>query len=103
MPGVNFALVREQISMADVLRLLRFEPISVRGDQHRGPCPVHESSDPQSRSFSVNIRLGRYNCFGCGSSGNALELWATVRRLTLHAASIELCELLGIDAPWITR
>lgn len=68
MPGVNFARVREQVSMADV-------PSSVRGDQLRGPCPVPESRRVQSRSFSVNVRLPWYPCFRCGSRGNALDLW----------------------------
>ncbi|MGH2604324.1 MAG: CHC2 zinc finger domain-containing protein [Dehalococcoidia bacterium] len=103
MPGVNFAVVREQISMADVLRLLRFAPARMRGDQLRGPCPVHESRGRHSRSFSVNVRRGRYHCFRCGSRGNALELWAAARKLTLPAAAIELCELLGMDVPWIQR
>jgi DNA primase len=103
MPGVNFAAVREQVSMADVLRLLKFVPTSVRGDQLRGRCPVHESPRPRSPSFSVNVRLGRYHCFGCGSRGNALELWAAARSIPLHAAAIELCDALAIEVPWITR
>ena len=78
MPGVNFRLIREQITMRDVLRLLQFEARVVRGDQWRGPCPVH-GSNPRSRSLSVNVRLGRYHCFVCGSHGNALELWSAVR------------------------
>jgi DNA primase len=103
MPGVNFAVVRERVAIADVLRLLHFAPVSVRGDQLRGPCPVHGSRGPHSRSFSVNVRLGRYRCFRCGSHGNALELWAAVRQTTLPTAAIELCELLGIDVPWIKQ
>lgn len=79
MPGVNSEVVRTRISMTAVLRLLDFQPCSRRGDQLRGPCPVHGSSNPRSRWFSVNLRLGRYHCFGCGSRGNALELWSAVR------------------------
>jgi len=107
MPGVNFVVLRQQLAMADVLRLLRFVPSSrVRGEQLRGPCPMHESRDrrgPRSRSFSVNLRLGRYQCFRCGSRGNALELWAAARGVSLYAAAIELCESFGIDVPWIKR
>jgi DNA primase len=73
MPGVDFQVLRERIAMREVLRLLQFEPIARRGDQWRGPCPVHGSRSPQSRSFSVNVRLGRYHCFDCGSRGHALE------------------------------
>jgi DNA primase len=106
MPGVNFAVLREQLAMADVLRLLRFVPSRVRGEQLRGACPVHEPRElrgPRSRSFSVNLRLGRYQCFRCGSRGNALELWAAARGVSLYAAAIELCESLEIDVPWIKR
>ena len=103
MPGVNFQLLREQIAMRDVLGLLQFEPRVQRGDQWRGPCPVHGSRNPQSRSFSVNVRLGRYQCFVCGSSGNILEFWSAVRGVKLYAAAVELCQLLGIEVPWVKR
>jgi DNA primase len=89
MPGVDFNLVRQRISMADVLRLLRYDPTSVVGEALRGPCPVHGSPDlpttvaRRSRSFSVNLRLGRYQCFRCGSRGNAVELWAALQRIDL--------------------
>ena len=71
MPGVDFRWLRERIGMQDVLRLLQFEATVRRGDQWRGPCPVHGSRNPQSRSFSVNAHLGRYQCFHCGSRGHA--------------------------------
>jgi hypothetical protein len=60
MPGVDFRLLRERIAVREVLELLQFEPIVRRGDQWRGPCPVHGSRNPRSRSFSLNVRMGRY-------------------------------------------
>jgi hypothetical protein len=36
MPGVDFELLRERISMADVLRLLDFQPCNRRGDSYAG-------------------------------------------------------------------
>jgi DNA primase len=89
MPGVNFQLVRERITMQAVLRQLPFEATVQRGDQ----C----------HSFSVNVRLGRYHCFVCGSHGHALELWSAVRGVNLHAAAVELCQLLGVEVPWVRR
>ena len=103
MPGVDLQLLRERITMREVLRLLRFEATVRRGDQWRGPCPVHGSGNPRSRSFSVNVRLGRYRCFGCGSRGHALELWSAVRGLSVYAAAVELCQLLEVEIPWVTR
>ena len=103
MPGVDFRVLRERIAMRGVLRLLRFEAAVQRGDQWRGPCPVLGPRNRRSRSFSVNVRRGRYQCFVCGSRGHALELWAAVRAVSLHAAALELCPLLGIEVPWVTR
>lgn len=103
MPGVDFRLLRERIAMREVLELLQFEPIVQCGDQWRGPCPVHGSRNPRSRAFSVNVRLGRYHCFACRSRGHALELWSAVHGLSLYAAAVELCELLGLATPWMTR
>jgi DNA primase len=103
MLGIDFDVLRQRISMVDVLRLLKFRPCSRRGDQLRGPCPIHGSPNPRSRSFSVNVRLGRYHCFGCGSQGNALELWSAARRISVWASAVELCDLLGLDVPWIHR
>jgi len=103
MPGVDFNVVRQRISMADVLRLLQLEPTSVLGDAWRGPCPIHGSTSRRSRSFSANVRRGRYQCFRCGSRGNALELWAAVHGIGVYDAAIELCEALRIEVPWIKR
>jgi len=103
MPGVDFDVLRQRISMEDVLRLLKFEASSRRGDQLRGACPVHGSSTCRSRSFSVNVRLGRYHCFGCGSRGNALELWSAASGLSVYEAAVELSQLLGQELPWIHR
>ena len=93
MPGIDFGLLRERITMRDVLRRLQFEATVRRGEQWRGPCPVHASRNPRSRSFSVNVRLGRYQCFDCGTRGQALELWSAVHRISVHAAAMELCPL----------
>ena len=103
MPGVDFQLLRQRITMQDVLQLLQFEATFRRGDQWRGPCPVHNSGSPRSRSFSVNVRLGRYRCFRCGSHGNTLELWAAVHHLSVYAAAVDLCQRLGLEIPWVTR
>jgi DNA primase len=103
MPGVDFDQVRQRVSMAEVLRLLGFEPSSRRGGQLRGPCPVHGSTSAGSRSFSVSLELGRYQCFRCGSRGHALELWAAARGIGLYAATLELCERMGIKVPWKRR
>ena len=103
MPGVDFNELRNQITMEQVLNQLGFEPASRSGDQLRGPCPVHGSSSAASRSFSVNLRTGRYFCHKCQSQGNQLELWASARRFSIYEAAVDLCRALGHEVPWINR
>jgi hypothetical protein len=101
MPGIDFARLRAEITMEQVLDRLGFEPVARLGEQLHGPCPVHGSSSPRSRTFSVNLRTGRYYCHKCHSHGNPLELWAAVYNLPIYEAALDLCRTLGHPVPWM--
>jgi DNA primase len=101
MPGIRFAEVRATVTMAEVLDLVGFVRCETFGDQVRGPCPVHRSASPSGRSFSANLRLHIYRCFKCGSSGNHLDLYASVNGLCLFEAAVALCERLHREVPWV--
>lgn len=103
MPGVDFDLLRVEIRMEEVLNELGFEPTSKSKDQWRGACPVHGSTSRNSRSFSVNVEIGRYYCHKCQSNGNQIELWAAVKKLSVYEAALDLCRSLGREVPWIKR
>ena len=103
MPGVDFNLLRNEITMEQVLGQLGFEPTSRGGQQMHGPCPIHGSTSSRSKTFSVNLELGRYYCHKCHSKGNQLKLWAAVQNLSIYDAAIDLCRTLGRDVPEITR
>jgi DNA primase len=102
-PGVDFNRLRAEITMEHVLDLLAFEPTASSGPQWYGRCPLHEATSKRSRSFSVNLTLGRYYCHRCHSHGNPLELWAAATKQPLHRAAIDLCQRLGREVPWILR
>jgi DNA primase len=101
MPGVRFQEVRSLISMAQVLDLLGFVVQETSTNEVRGPCPVHGSTSPTSRSFSANLTKNVYRCFRCGSAGNHLDLYAAATHQSLYAAAIELCGRIGCEVPWI--
>ena len=103
LPGVDFQIVRSRVSMAQVVELIGFVANKSSGDQLRGPCPIHGSSSPRSRSFSVNVQRHTYQCFKCGSLGNQLDLWAAVTKTDLHTAAIDLCDKAHVDIPWIRK
>jgi DNA primase len=103
MPSLDYRAARAAIRIRQVLDLLEFVPVSRRGDELRGPCPVHGSHSHVSRSLAVNLAKNAFHCFACGVGGNQLDLWAAVRRLPLHAATEELCQRLGIAVPRLAR
>ena len=84
MPGIDFAEVRSRIRLAQVLELAAFVAVSQTGEQLRGPCPVHGSSSPRSRSFSANLGRNTFRCFRCGAAGNQLDLWVAISKLPLR-------------------
>jgi DNA primase len=101
MPGVDFREVRRRAPMSRVLELISFAPSAQWGEQRRGPCPLHGSHSPRSRSFSVHLGKGVFRCFVCGAQGNALDLWAAWSNQGLHQAALALCERLHVDVPWL--
>ena len=103
MPGIDYREARQRVRLAEVLELLDFEPASRHGEEVRGPCPVHRSRTAGSRSFAAHLGKGVWKCFGCGSGGNVLDLWAAVTRQLLHAAVIDLYGRLRREVPWLRR
>jgi DNA primase len=103
MAGIDFRMLRSEVSIAAVLDLLGFVPSQRHGPQVRGPCPVHGRYRQRSRSFSAHLEKDAYRCFHCGSSGNQLDLWAAATRQPLYQAAIDLCEKLHRPVPRLNR
>ena len=101
MPAIDFRAARAQLGLAEVLGLVGFTPSVRRGEQWRGPCPVHRSRTPASRSFAAHLGKGVWHCFKCGAGGNVLDLWAALTRQPLHGAVIDLYRRLGREVPWL--
>ncbi len=104
MPRVDFNRVRTEFTMKQDLSLLGLQPSNRSGTNWYGTCPLQEPTRRGlRRSFSVNVAFGRYDCHGCHSHGDQLELWEAAAKLSLHQATIDPCHRLGRDIPWIER
>jgi DNA primase len=101
MPAIDYRRARAQFRLAEVLALIDYQPRWRHGPQWRGPCPLHGSCSARSRVFAVHLGKNLFHCFRCGAGGNALDLWAALRRLPLHAAVLDLCQRLHQPVPWL--
>lgn len=101
MPGIDYAELRVLITMEEVLEQIDFHPRSRVGSRVRGRCPFGCGDSP--RDFVANLAVRRYRCFGCGRSGNQLELWARTQAQPFHQAALDLCQRLNIAPPRVHR
>lgn len=99
MTPLDYPAIRQQISMRQVLDLLTYEPTRRRGHQWRGRCLLtpHLGHSAAARCFCVHLERKLFHCFACRRGGNHLDLWAAVQRLPLRAATLDLCQRLGIE------
>jgi transposase len=98
-PQVDFAFLRQQVSMERVLEHLGLlGHLRGGGPQRRGPCPIHSHPGDRDRTFSVHLGKGAFQCFqaDCGVKGNVLDLWAAIHRLPLYEAALHLAATFGL-------
>ena len=96
--SVDYPYLRQQLSIAAVLQLLNYpQSLITGGTQVRGSCPLHADQRRQP-TFSVNLEKGIFQCFArhCAAHGNALDLWAKAKGLTLHQAALDLADKLHL-------
>ena len=94
-PKVDFAFLRQQVTMEQVLRRLGlFDSLRGRGLQRRGCCPIHSQPDDSQRTFSAHLGKNIFQCFhaDCRAQGNVLDLWAAVHHLAPYEAALHLAE-----------
>ncbi|BBO80851.1 hypothetical protein DSCO28_54650 [Desulfosarcina ovata subsp. sediminis] len=75
---LNFAHLKRCVSILTVLEAKGVTtPLTKRGDQLFGPCPLHGGDNPNA--FVISLSKNLWRCFtGCDAGGDVVEL---VRRL----------------------
>lgn len=102
---IDFARVKQQISITEVLEILASWKPTIRrkgGDELRGPCPIHGSKSIRARTFSVSVSKNAWRCFKCEEGGNVIDLAAlllSIPRTETVRTVVELCRRLGKDVP----
>ena len=98
--GVDISRVRRLVSIEQVLiHLGLLQQLRGPSRQRRGPCPLHDQSNPRQRTFSVNLDRNVFQCFapGCQAAGNTLDLWAAVHRCTVAQAAQQMASAFALD------
>ena len=55
--------------------------------------------DGEGRTFRVNLEANVFQCFDkrCGHKGDVIDLWASVHRLSLREAALDLVRTFGLE------
>ena len=102
---LDFASLKSQLPMARVLDHLGLTPrLKGTGPQRRCTCPIHRG-DGRGRTFSVNLEANVYQCFAaeCASQGDVIDLWASVNRMSLRDAALDLVRIFGLEPSPVAR
>jgi len=97
--AVDFAHLKRQLPMARVLGQLGLTPkLKGAGPQRRCACPIHRG-DQRGRTFSVHLDHNVFHCHDprCGKQGDVLDLWASVKGMSLRAAALDLVETFNLE------
>src|SRR5581483_1807 len=70
------------------------------GRRYVGLCPFHQEKTP---SFNVNPEMGRYHCFGCNVSGDAITFVREMEHLDFVEAVERLASRAGIQLRYDDR
>jgi hypothetical protein len=96
---VDYAFVREQITMHEILSHLNLlSGLRGSGRQRRGRCPIHGDLTSTGETFSVHLGKNAFQCFhaDCSAQGNVLDFWAALHHLSLHEAAVDLAKTFGL-------
>ena len=85
---LNFATIKQAVSMEAVLRHYQMKDLKGRGGQLRGRCPIHQGEGREA--FHVEIKRKIFHCFSCGAGGDVLDLVSLLDKCTLPEAACRL-------------
>ena len=84
----DFPLIRRSVKIDEVAKWLGIE---VRGGKAK--CPFHNDQTP-----SLSFKDGRFKCFGCDASGDAIDLVAKLRYISTAEAANLICETFHLNS-----
>ena len=91
---ISFQKIRRQVPILHLARRMRLN-LTPCASQWRGPCPICKHAS--QRCFVITPSKNLYYCFGhCKEGGDALQLVARIKQLSLPDAASLLAYWYGI-------
>ena len=88
----NFQEIQSKINIVDVIQ--KYVSLQKKGSSWVGICPFHDDTNP---SLFVSEKLQLFNCFVCGTKGNAFNFVKKIKNISYQEAMKEVCSDLGIE------
>lgn len=85
---IDFQRIRQS---TDIVAIAKWLGLEVHGEKAR--CPFH-----QDRTPSLSFKDGRFKCFGCDASGDAVDLVARMKDISTLEAITQIAEVFHLDA-----
>lgn len=84
--------ILDRIDMPDLLEKIGFDDVNPSKSTYLGYCIFHD--DSATKSFYANHETKTFTCYGaCSKRGNAIQLYAWWKNLSVEAAKVELSDL----------
>ncbi|MGG0848818.1 CHC2 zinc finger domain-containing protein [Peribacillus simplex] len=100
-PSLNY-IITEIKSKIDILTVVEESNLHLRkrGRNYMGLCPFHSE---KTASFSVNPQKNIFKCFGCGVSGDQINLYAQLHGMDNGQAVYQLLQRIGLRGDKLTK
>lgn len=103
LPPLDFARLRQMVTITQVLEHLDWQPRNRKGDQWRGPCLFHEGADPQGRDLAIDTHKSLYHCHKCHKEGNVIDFWVTWSGKEILPAAWDMVRTFGLEPPLLGK
>jgi DNA primase len=94
MGWVNFAAVKQAVSLETVLRHYQIPGLRRRRDQLQGRCPIHRGQ--RDDSFRAHLTKNIFQCFACQAHGTVLDFVAAIEHCSIREAALRLQQWFGV-------
>lgn len=97
MRRISQSFIQDLLSRIDILELIQSRVnLKKRGENYLGLCPFHNEKTP---SFTVSPTKQFYYCFGCRTSGNAINFLMAFDHSKFVETITDLSAQIGLEIP----